>query len=77
MYVQIAENMERTHEDEFSWSRCFICYVLQSNSGVNSVYKQSENYHSQAYVAECRYNGVETQQQSILINSDDDEYFEM
>ena len=58
-----------------------VLYVMYYNPiavlKIDSVYKQSKNYHSQAYVQECRYNGAEIQQQSTLFNSDDDGYFEM
>ena len=35
MYVHFFyENVERTHKDQFSWSRCFIQHVLQCNNSV-------------------------------------------
>ena len=40
---------------------------------IDSVYKQSKNYHRQVYVEECEYTDVESQQCSML--SDDDGYF--
>ena len=30
----LVENVERTHKDKFSWSRCSIWHVLQCNSSV-------------------------------------------
>ena len=29
-----VENVERTHKDKFSWSRCSIQHVLQCNGSV-------------------------------------------
>ena len=40
---------------------------------INSVYKQSKNYHPQVYVEECKYTNAENQQCSML--SDDDSGF--
>ena len=42
---------------------------------IDSVYKQSKNYHPQVYIEECKYTDAESQQCSIL--SDDDGYFEV
>ena len=42
---------------------------------IDSVYKQSKNYHPQVYVEEYKYTDAESQQCSML--SDDDGYFEV
>ena len=42
---------------------------------VDSVYKQSKNYHPQVYVEECKYTDAEKQQCNML--SDDDGFFEV
>ena len=42
---------------------------------IDSVYKQSKNYHPQVYIEECKYTDAESQQCRIL--SDDDGYFEV
>ena len=44
---------------------------------IDSVYKQSKNYHPQVYVEECKYTDAESQQCSTLIDSDDDDFFEV
>ena len=44
---------------------------------INSIYKQSKNYHPQVYVEVCKYTDAESQQCSTLNDSDDDEYFEV
>ena len=42
---------------------------------VDSVYKQSKNYHPQTYVEKCKYSDVEKQQRSMLSSDDDDHGF--
>ena len=42
---------------------------------IDSVYKQSKNYHPQVYVDECKHNDAESQQCNMM--SDDDGFFEM
>ena len=42
---------------------------------IDAVYKQSKNYHPQVYFEECKYTDAESQQCSMLSNSDDDGYF--
>lgn len=37
---------------------------------IDSVYKQSKNYHMQVYVEECKYADAESQQCSMLSNSE-------
>ena len=44
---------------------------------IDSVYKQSKNYHPQVYVEECKYTNAESQKCSILSESDDDGFFEV
>ena len=44
---------------------------------INSIYKQSKNYHPQVYVEVCKYTDAESQQCSTLNDSDDDGYFEV
>ena len=44
---------------------------------IDSVYKQSKNYHPQVYVEQCNYTDPEIQQSSMLSDSDDNGYFEM
>ena len=44
---------------------------------IDSVYKQSRNYHPQVYAEECKYTDAERQHCTILIDSDDDVYFEV
>ena len=44
---------------------------------IDSVYKQSKNYHPQVYVEECKYTDAKSQQCSMLSDSDDDGYFEV
>ena len=44
---------------------------------IDSEYKQSKNYHPHIYVEECKYNDAESQQCSMLSDSDDDGYFEV
>ena len=44
---------------------------------IDSVYKQSKNYRPQLYVEECRYTDTESQQCSMLSDSDDDRYLEV
>ena len=39
---------------------------------IGSVYKQGKNYHSQAYVEECKYTNAENQQCNMLSDDDDD-----
>ena len=41
---------------------------------INSVYKQSKNYHPQLCVEECKYTNAENQQCNML--SDDNGFFE-
>ena len=73
-----VKNVERTHEDKFSWSRC--PYDMYWNATavlkIDSVYKQSKNYHPQVYVEECKYTNAENQQCSML-SDDDDGFFEV
>ena len=40
---------------------------------IDSVYKQSKNYHPQTYVEECKYTDVEKQRRSMLSDDDDDD----
>ena len=44
---------------------------------IDSVYKQSKNYHPQVHVEECKNTDAESQQCSMLSDSDDDGYFLM
>ena len=44
---------------------------------IDSVYKQSKNYHPQVNVEQCNYTDPEIQQSSMLSDSDDDGYFEV
>ena len=44
---------------------------------IDSVYKQSKTYHPEVYVEECKYTDAESQQCSMLSDSDDDGYFEV
>ena len=43
---------------------------------INSVYKQSKNYHPQVYVEEYKYTSAESQQCNML-SDDDDGFFEV
>ena len=58
-----------------------IPYDMYGNATVvlkiDSIYKQSKNYHPQVYVEECNYSDTESQQCNILSDSDDDGYFEV
>ena len=38
---------------------------------IDSVYKQSKNYHPQVYVEECNYTGAESQHCNMLSDADD------
>ena len=55
-----------------------VPYNMYSNAmavlNIDSVYKQSENYHPQVYAEECKYTDAESQQCSMLTD-DDDEFF--
>ena len=44
---------------------------------IDSVYKQSKNYHPQVYVEECKCNDVGSRQRNVLSDSDDDGSFEV
>ena len=44
---------------------------------VDFVYKQSKYYHPHVYIEECKYTDAESQQCSVLGDSDDDGYFEV
>ena len=44
---------------------------------IDSVFKQSKNYHPQVYVEECKYTNAESQQCNMLSDSGDDRYFEV
>ena len=44
---------------------------------IDSVYKQSKNYHPQVHVEECKYTDAESQQCNMLSDDDDDGYFEV
>ena len=44
---------------------------------IDSVYKQSKNYHHQVYVEECKYTDAESQQCSMLSDSDNGGFFEV
>lgn len=44
---------------------------------IESVYEQSKNDHPQAYVEKCKYTNAEGQQCNMLVDSDNDECFEM
>ena len=44
---------------------------------IDSVYQQCKNYYPQVYVEECKYTDAESQQCSMLNESDDDGYFEV
>ena len=44
---------------------------------IDSVYRQSKNYHPQTYVEECKYTDVEKQRRSVLSDDDDDGFFEV
>ena len=43
---------------------------------IDSVHKQSKNYHPQVYIEECKYTDAEKQQCNIL-SDDDDGFFEV
>ena len=43
---------------------------------IDTVYKQSKNYHPQVYFEECKYTDSESHQLSML-SDDDDGYFEL
>ena len=56
------------------------CYMYCNATAVlkiDSVYKQSKNYHLQVYVEESKYTDAESQQCSMLSDSDNDGYFEV
>ena len=59
-----VENVEKTHKDQFSWSRrsmqfnCNAVAVLK----IDSVYKQGKSYDPQVYVEECKYTDTEKRQ---------------
>ena len=69
--------MERTHKTNFRSQDapydmyCNAMAVLK----IVSVYKQSKKYDPQVYVEECKYTEVESQQCSVLGDSDFDGYF--
>ena len=44
---------------------------------INSIYKQSKNYHPQVYVEEYKYTDTESHQCNILSDDDDDGLFEV
>ena len=54
-------------------SYCNATAVLK----IDSVYKKSKNYHPQVYAEECKYTDAESQQCSMLNDSDDVGYFEV
>ena len=43
---------------------------------IDSVYKQSKNYHPQVYIEECKYTDAE-QQPCSMLSDDDDGFFEV
>ena len=52
-----------------------ILYDMYCNAAavlkIDSVYKQSKNYHPQVYVEECNYTGAESQHCNMLSDADD------
>ena len=54
-----------------------INYNVTAVLKIDSIYKQSKNYHPQVYVEECKYTDAESQQCSMFSDSDDDGYFEL
>ena len=70
------------------WKECiktnfygqYVPYDMYCNATavlkIDSVYKQSKNYHPQVYVEECKYTDGESQQCNML-SDDDDGFFEV
>ena len=56
-----------------------VPYNMYSNaiavSKIDSVKKQSKNYHPQVYIEECKYTDAESQNFSMLKDSDDELIF--
>ena len=48
---------------------CNVTAVLK----IDSIYKQSKNYHPQTYVEECKYTDGENKQCNMLSDDDDDD----
>ena len=72
-----------------TWKECVnmnfhghdIPYNMYCNATVvlkiDSVHKQSKNYHPQIYVEDCKYADAESRQCCMLNDSDEDGYFEV
>ena len=60
------------HLFEKKWQHCHATAVLK----IDSVYKQSKNYHPQVYVEECKFTDVEDRQCNML-SDDEDGFSEM
>ena len=56
---------------------CNMHYNATAVLKIDFVYKQGQKYHPQVYVEECKYINAETQQCSMLIDDDDDGFFEV
>ena len=54
-----------------------INYNVTAVLKIDSICKQSKNYHPQVYVEECKYIDAESQQCSMFSDSDDDGYLEL
>ena len=62
------------HGQDVPYDRyCIATAVLK----IDSLYKESKSYHSQVYVEECKSTDAESQQFSMLSDSDDDGYSEV
>ena len=71
--------MERTHEDKFHGQD--VPYEMYCNAAavlnIDSVYRQSKNLDPQVYIKECKYTDAESQQSSVLSDSDNDRNLEV
>ena len=66
---------------KFFFHDCIVPWGMYCNATavlkIDSVYKQSKNYHPQTYVEECKYTDAEKKQCNMLSNDDDDGFFEV
>ena len=85
----IKEEGKYIHGKLKTWKDCVktnfhgqdITYDMYCNATamlkIDSVYKQSKNYHPQVYIEECKYTNTENQQCNMLSNDDDNGLFEV
>ena len=54
-----------------------INYNVTAVLKIDSIYKQSKNYHPQVYVEECKYTDAESQQCNILSDANENRIFKV